>query len=67
MLAPAVAVAGSLPWAMGSGPFAAGPVSLQRVFSEAGIYWIGDLLGIWMIAPPLLWLYGHGTAGPGWQ
>jgi signal transduction histidine kinase len=58
VLAPIVGVLGSLPWAMTTGPHVSGPVSLAAAFSEAGIYWIGDLLGIWMIAPPLLWLRG---------
>jgi signal transduction histidine kinase len=56
VLAPIVAVLGSLPWAMSYGPHEGGPISLKAALSEAGIYWIGDLLGIWMIAPPLLWL-----------
>jgi len=70
ILCPVVAVSGSLPWAMLAGPHGALTPDLRQLLGEAGIYWIGDLLGIWMIAPPLLWLSSQSLppffARPGW-
>lgn len=56
LICPLIAAVGSLPWALFVGPHSNEAVSWERVLAEAGAFWIGDLLGILMLAPPLLWL-----------
>lgn len=56
LVCPLIAVIGSLPWALFVGPRASGTIDWGRILSESGTFWIGDLLGILMVAPPLLWL-----------
>ena len=56
LVCPLIAVAWGLPWALLVGPHATGVTGWKLVFAESGTFWIGDLLGILMLAPPLLWL-----------
>lgn len=56
LICPLIAVGGSLPWALFVGPHSSEAVSWERILAESGTFWIGDLLGILMLAPPLLWL-----------
>jgi signal transduction histidine kinase len=65
ILAPVLAIPSVLPAAL----FAAQPASILAVLAgalrEARVYWLGDVLGILMIAPPLLWLQSNGLRWPG--
>lgn len=64
LVCPLIAVVGALPWALFVGPHATGVTGWKLVFAESATFWIGDLLGILMLAPPLLWLADRKNARP---
>jgi signal transduction histidine kinase len=56
MLGPIAACVGAMPWAL---PLAMqdGPINGQILFSALLVFTLGDMLGILVLAPPLLWLF----------
>jgi signal transduction histidine kinase len=56
LLCPLIGAVLSLPWALYGQPDSIMHPDWQQIIVPIGTYWIGDLLGILVIAPPLLWL-----------
>lgn len=61
--APALAAASSLPWHL-LRHTAGAPSTLIDALSAAIVFLVGDVLGVLLIAPPLLWLLGPRQRSP---
>ena len=60
VIGPILACVAALPWAV---PLAMqnGPIDGQNLFHSLLIFTVGDLLGVLIVAPPLMWLADHLT------
>jgi two-component system, LuxR family, sensor kinase FixL len=63
LIAPIVACLSSLPWTMGQ-EGALG--DLRHLVGELVTFTLGDMLGVLMVAPPLIWLFDRLTGAQPW-
>ncbi|MGE4303648.1 MAG: ATP-binding protein [Novosphingobium sp.] len=60
LLCPLIGAVLALPWALFGQANSIIHPNWQQIIVPIGTYWIGDLLGILVVAPPLLWLADTG-------
>jgi signal transduction histidine kinase len=62
VIGPVIACVAALPWAV---PLAMqnGPIDGQNLFHSLLVFTVGDLLGVLIVAPPLLWLADYLAGG----
>lgn len=63
VLAPVAAALASLPWSLLT-PELTGVVGLRQTFASLAGFAVGDLLGVLLITPPLLWAFQAARDGP---
>ena len=66
ILGPIAACAAALPWAV---PRALenGPLDLSGLLTSLLVFSLGDMLGVLLVAPPLLWLFDRITGRQSWN